>query len=256
MFISINWYTSFRMPLCYFYSGMSMLSLFFYFHHVIMSLHRKEPVMKNSSIVAEIVSFIKNEILYERIAENTKISERLIADRFGVSRTIVREALQILKDSGWVYSKTRSGTYVAELDIESIFENYKARLALEGDILLLAYRNITPDDIRVMKDNCNAMLEAATVADYSLAENRQHLLISERTNNRYIQAFEAAMMEDMVRIGEKAGRTADRRTACVNEWLQIIDCLEHSNPAEASRSFLRHIQNSYDAFEKYYRPLK
>lgn len=211
--------------------------------------------MKDSAVVAEICSYLKDEILHERIAEHERVSERALSERFHVSRTIVREALQILKESGWLYSRSKSGTYVAELDVAGICENYKARLALEGEILLLAFPNITADDIRTMKGNCEAMLNASTAADYSRIENRQHLLISERTNNRYIQSFEEAMMEGMIRIGGKAGRTDDRRVACANEWLQIIACLERSDPAEAARAFLRHIQNSCDAFEKYYQPL-
>lgn len=220
-----------------------------------MRLKRKDIPVKESAVVTEICNYIKAEVLYERITEHEKISERAISERFAVSRTIVREALQILKESGWLYSKSKSGTYVAELDIASIYENYMARLALEGEILLVAYQNITSADIQTMKENCYAMLNAPTIADYSRAENKQHLLISERTNNRYIQDFESAMMEGMVRIGGKAGRTGDRRVACVNEWLQIIKYLEQSNPVGASRAFLRHIQNSYDAFEKYYHPL-
>ena len=204
---------------------------------------------------AEICRYLKDEILYERIREHERISERAISDRFHVPRSRVREAIQSLKDSGWLYSKSKSGTYVAELDIASIYENYKARMTLEHDILLLAYPNITPEDIQTMRETCRAMLDAPTIADYARAENRQHLLISERTNNRYIQDFERIMMEGMIRIGGKAGRTSERRTACVNEWMRIIDLLEHRNPIEASQALLRHIQNSYDAFETYYRPM-
>lgn len=210
--------------------------------------------MKENS-AAEICRYLKDEILYERIREHERISERAISERFHVPRSQVRDAIQSLKDSGWLYSKSKSGTYVAELDIASIYENYKARMALEHDILLLAYPNITPEDIQTMRENCRAMLNAPTVADYARAENRQHLLISERTNNRYIQDFERIMMEGMIRIGGKAGRTSERRAACVNEWNRIIDLLENRNPIEASQAFLRHIQNSYDAFEKYYRPM-
>ena len=210
--------------------------------------------MKENS-ATEICRYLKDEILYERISEHERISERAISEQFQVPRSRVREAIQSLKDSGWLYSKSKSGTYVAELDIASIYENYKARMALEHDILLFAYPNITPEDIQTMRENCRAMRSAPTIADYARAENRQHLLISERTNNRYIQDFERIMMEGMIRIGGKAGRTGERRAACVNEWDRIIDLLENRNPIEASQAFLRHIQNSYDAFEKYYRPM-
>lgn len=211
--------------------------------------------MYENPVVPEMCSYLKNEILYEKLVEHEKISERALAEKFSVSRTIVREALQVLKAEGWLYSVNKSGTYVAELDDAMILENYKARLALEGEILLLAYQNITEEDILVMKQNCRDMLNAETIADYSKAENRQHLLICQRTNNRYIIGFVNTMMENMLRIGTKAGRSDDRRASCVKEWQNVIRFLEERDPVGASREFVRHIQNSMDAYEKYYHHL-
>lgn len=212
--------------------------------------------MYGNPVVSEICSYLKNEILYEKLVEHEKISERAIAEKFLVSRTIVREALQALKAEGWLYSVNKSGTYVAELDDATILENYKARLALEGEILLLAYQNITSDDILLMKQNCTDMVNATTIADYSKAENRQHLLISQRTGNRYIIHFVNTMMENMLRIGTKAGRSDDRRMSCVKEWQNVIQFLEDHDPIGASREFTRHIQNSMDAYEKHYHRLR
>ena len=211
--------------------------------------------MHQNPATAEIIEYLKHEILHENLAEHEKISERALSERFSVSRTIVREALQSLKKDGWLYSQSKSGTYVAELDSAAILENYKARLTLEGEILILAYENITPEDIITMKRNCDDMLSAQTSAEYAAIENQQHRLICQRTNNRYIIHFINTMMEDMLRIGTKAGRTEKRRAACVNEWRSIIRCLEEKDPIGASREFTRHIQNSKEAYETFYHRL-
>ena len=211
--------------------------------------------MYENATVQDICAYLKDEVLYERLREHEKISERVLSEKFGVSRTIVREALAALKRDGWLYSRNKSGTYVAELDDGAIFENYRARLALEGQILLVAYENITEDDIFTMKQNCYDMLNATTMADYSRAENKQHRLICHRSNNRYIEEFINTMLETMVRIGVKAGRTSERRVSCVNEWQQIIHLLETHDPVGASQAFTRHIQNSKDAYEAFYHRL-
>jgi len=211
--------------------------------------------MLTNPVIAEISRYIKDEILYGRLAEHQRISERSIAEKFSVSRTLVRESILLLKQEGFLYSKNKSGTYVSAPCAETILENYKARLALEGDILLMAFPNITPEDLVQMRCNCEEMLAAQTVADYSKAEHRQHQLISRRTNNRFVQAFIDSMMENMLRIGVKAGQDPQRRQACVNEWQRIIACLEQKDPISAKNEFLDHIMNSLTAYETQYQKL-
>ena len=211
--------------------------------------------MLTNPVIAQICQFIKDEILYGRLEEHERISERRIAERFSVSRTLVREAVILLKQEGFLYSKNKSGTYVSEPCAEMILENYNARLALEGDVLLMAFPNITAGDIAAMRKNCIDMLEAENAADYSKAEHRQHQLISARSNNRFVVEFMNSMMENMLRIGVKAGRSVDRRNECVSEWYRIISCIEQADPLAARNEFVRHIQNSLQAYETYYQKL-
>ena len=211
--------------------------------------------MLRNPVIDQICQFIKTEILYGRLAEHERISERTIAEKFSVSRTLVREAVILLKQEGFLYSKTKSGTYVSEPCAETILENYQARLALEGDVLLMAFPNITEEDIAVMKANCAAMRSAEHAADYSKAEHCQHQLICQRTQNRFVIEFIDSMMENMLRIGVKAGQSLSRREECVAEWQRIISYIEAKDPLAARSAFIRHIQNSLIAYETYYRKL-
>ena len=211
--------------------------------------------MLTNPVVIQICQYIKTEILYGRLAEHERVSERMIAEKFSVSRTLVREAVILLKQEGFLYSKNKSGTYISEPCTTAVLENYNARLALEGDVLLMAFPNLTAEDLLVMKKNCEEMHKAENAADYSKAEHRQHQIISARTNNRFVIAFLDSMMENMLRIGVKAGRSPERRAACVNEWYRIISCIEKGDPLAARNELLRHIQNSFQAYETHYKKL-
>lgn len=211
--------------------------------------------MLTNPVVVQICQYMKDEILYGRLAEHERVSERKIAEKFSVSRTLVREAVILLKQEGFLYSKNKSGTYVSEPCAEAVLENYNARLAMEGNVLLMAFPNMTAEDFRAMKENCEEMRRAENAADYSKAEHRQHQIISARTNNRFVISFLDSMMENMLRIGVKAGQSRERRGMCIDEWYGIISCLERGDLLTARNDLLRHIQNSLHAYETYYRKL-
>ena len=200
--------------------------------------------------VHDICVFIKNQIMLGNYTEEERISERAICDLFGVSRTIVREALFNLKKEGWIYAESKSGTYVKPLDNTVIHDNYEARLLLEPMILMMAFPALSTADIEELKTNCNRMESAVTNAEYSFAENDQHKILHRYIDNMYLRNLMESMMDTMTRIGSKCGKTKQRQQECTKEWRSIIASLEANDPYTASQKFLKHIQNSYDVFVK------
>ncbi len=89
-----------------------------------------------------------------------RLVESELADRFGVSRTPIREALQRLETQSLLTRDGRS-LIVASLDHTQVAELYVVRGELEGLAARLAARHATPEEVRVLRD----MLEA----DHALA---------------------------------------------------------------------------------------
>ena len=201
--------------------------------------------------VHEICVFMKNQIMLGNYREGERISERAICELFGVSRTVVREALFNLKKEGWIYAESKSGTYVKPLDDSVIHDNYEARLLLEPMILMMVFPALGAGDIAEMKANCIRMENAATNAEYSLAENDQHKILHRNIDNVYLRSLMESMMDTMTRIGSKCGKTKQRQQACCEEWRSIIALLEAKDPYAASQKFVKHIQNSYEAFVRF-----
>ena len=78
---------------------------------------------------------IVNAIMAGRLAPGQRLGEQALADLFGVSRTLVREAMARLSARGMVEVNARRGWFVVQPSLEEAREAFGARLALETGLL-------------------------------------------------------------------------------------------------------------------------
>jgi DNA-binding GntR family transcriptional regulator len=115
-----------------------------------------------------------------------RLVESELADRFGVSRTPIREALQRLETQSLLARDGRS-LIVASLDHNQLSELYVVRAELEGLAARLAARHATPEEVRVLRDMVDedqALLNDPTAL--SRANRRFHKQIHLASHNRYL----------------------------------------------------------------------
>lgn len=79
----------------------------------------------------EIYFQLKTLIMGFELYPGSRVTETELAERFGVSRTPVREALQRLQLEGYLTVRPKQGCFIREIDIEEIDEHYQVRIALE-----------------------------------------------------------------------------------------------------------------------------
>src|SRR5215468_6828142 len=84
---------------------------------------------------AEIAQRVVNSILAQKLAPGERLGEQELAEHFGVSRTLVREALMQLQARGFVEVHSRKGWYVVEPSIDEARDAFAARRAVESGIL-------------------------------------------------------------------------------------------------------------------------
>jgi len=97
---------------------------------------RKPPRVSPAEIYRQLKELIFDFTLYP----GARVTENELAERFGVSRTPVREALQRLAAEGYVTIRPKQGCFIREIDIEEINQYYEVRIALELRGLELAGR--------------------------------------------------------------------------------------------------------------------
>lgn len=198
-----------------------------------------------------IYQHVREQILLGNLKENDKIGERAIGEQFGVSKTVVREAFYELKKNGWIYAREKSGTYVSPVDDRDIIENYEGRIRLEPVVLAMAFPHLTKQDIARMRQLLEQM-ETGNRSQYIQSETGMHLLIIQKTNNRYVSDFFSTMHEGMMRAAARTSAgSGQRKQDSLREWKQIIDLLDAGDILMASHLLEMHIIGSYRSFREH-----
>ena len=103
---------------------------------------------------ADTVSDALSQAIHEhRLAPGTKLGEDELSDIYGVSRTIVRTALQSLAHQHIVEIKRNRGAYVAKPNLTEAQEVFEARELLEPRTARSAAQKATPDDIALLQEH-------------------------------------------------------------------------------------------------------
>lgn len=95
-----------------------------------------------------IADTIREEILHGVLAPGKPLRQEELAERFGVSRLPVRDALLRLETQGLVHVYPNRGAFVISLSADEVREIYEMRILLEGDLLERAVPRLTADDWR------------------------------------------------------------------------------------------------------------
>jgi len=189
-------------------------------------------------------------------------SETELAQRFGASRPVVREALARLRDDGIIVSRQGSGSYVKRrpdiavlrfvpvssiADIQRCFE---FRHGLEGVAAALAAERWEDSDLSEIRAAFDA-LEAST-KDFKLgvdADERFHLAIARATHNAYHVSVQSSLQPHIV-FGMSLTRnlsllrTQERLREVQDEHRAIMDAIAARQPQAARDAMQAHIDNA------------
>jgi DNA-binding GntR family transcriptional regulator len=112
----------------------------------------------------QIAQQVVESILAQKLAPGERLGEQELAELFGVSRTLVREALMQLQARGFVEVRTRKGWYVVEPSVEEARDAFSARRIIESGILREAGRPLQ-SVLRKLRDHIAQEEQAIEEAD-------------------------------------------------------------------------------------------
>lgn len=192
--------------------------------------------------------------------------ERELAERFGVSRPTVREALIVLEVEGRIQIRVGSGIYVtgklalpatilAHEDSESPFEILQARCLIEGAIAEEAARRVTPDGISRLDETLARMEDAVEDAVQALFWDRAfHTAITDMIGNGALNRFTGIIYDSrMSPYFEKlASHFEGPHTwrLAVEEHKTIRDAIRTGDPDGARDAMRHHLTLSQQRFSE------
>jgi DNA-binding GntR family transcriptional regulator len=132
---------------------------------------------------------IEESILAGRLVPGDRIDERTLAERYGVSRTPVREALQQLSMLGLITMKARQSTRIATVELAALLQMFEAMAFMEAQIARLAARRMTRKQIaalQAIQANARAAALAKDANAFNDANWHLHLAIFNGSQNAYL----------------------------------------------------------------------
>lgn len=189
-------------------------------------------------------------ILSGEFAPGQPIDERTLTERFGVSRTPIREAIGILAKEGLVEVQPYKGFSVRQFTTKEVHDIYELRRTLECFAIRLAVDNIANTHIAQLEVLLNAGIEALEGGDlmaYGAHDRGFHELIAELSgNDALVDAL--AKLSRQIQIGRMiANQSQDFAVRAAEERDQILDALRTRNADEAARLMDAHIRDVQQA---------
>ena len=175
-----------------------------------------------------------------------RLVESELAERFGVSRTPVREALQRLETQSMLKRDGRS-LIVATLDHNQLAELYTVRAELEALAARLAARHATPEEVRVLA----SMVEddRAILGDpqaLARANRRFHHQIHLASHNRYLVQQLDLVHRSMALMARTSLAAQGRDVVTLDEHQAIVDAIAAHDGAAAEQALRHHISMAFE----------
>lgn len=174
-----------------------------------------------------------------------RLVESELAERFGVSRTPVREALQRLETQSLLTRDGRS-LMVASLDHTQLSELYVVRGELEGLAARLAAKHATPEEVQVLRDMLNEdqVLRDDPLA-LSRANKRFHKQIHLASHNRFLVQQLDLVHRSMALLATTSILAEGRGADTLAEHEEIVAAIEAGDGDAAYQALREHISRAY-----------
>ena len=219
--------------------------------------------MEGLNLQKSIISQIRELINYKNLEPGDKLpSERMLSEKFGVTRSAVREAIQKLEFYGLLKSIPQSGTFVANIgviamngmiedilrledpDFKSLVET---RILLELKTVRLAALRRTEEDLKEMKAALDAYTKKVLDGEDAVQEDLLfHLAIAKASGNSTMNTFMLIITPEIITNFEKY-HVCDKSLVKlgIEEHQAIYNAIEQQNPQLGKKKMKEHFSVLY-----------
>jgi len=189
---------------------------------------------------------LRQAILKGELAPGERLMEIQLAERLGVSRTPIREAIRKLELEGLVLMIPRKGAEVAKISEKSLRDVLEVRRSLEDLAIELACQRMDEEDIKELEEAQDVFAQAIASGDaMAIAESDEHyhdVIYRGTYNDRLVQIL-YNLREQMYRYRLEYIKDADKRQILLLEHDKILKAIKNRRVAEAKDTMRAHIDN-------------
>ena len=209
-----------------------------------------------SNLEDQVYKIIKDKIIWHEIKMRERIIDKKLAEKLGVSRSMVRQVLAVLAKEELLKMIPRSGFYVREITKNEIEEIYEIRKVLEIYAIKHAIPRISDRDITEVEKVFNEpkkILEKNDIKSFVKIDIKLHNLIIDNCNNSHIKKI-IDKFENLVNFYRFADQhKISRAKELYFEHFEIFKSIKRRNIELAAELMSNHIENSKKNILKNYK---
>lgn len=189
----------------------------------------------------QIAQAIADGIMKDEIKPGANLREIPLAERFGVSRSSIREALRILERDGVVSIRPRHGAKVTELSAKEMAEIYQIRAALLGVAFELFAPLASGEDLTFLTETLSRIRAIVAPDEQTIAlvhaelSARMATYICERCGNAKLATLLSQMSLQVARYTKLGLSSESRRMQSVQNWEHALAAFTRHDGAEANQ---------------------
>lgn len=189
---------------------------------------------------------LRQAILTGELKPGERLMEIHLANRLGVSRTPIREAIRKLELEGLVTMIPRRGAEVAQITEKSMNDVLEVRRAVDALCVELACDRITEEELRALKAACDAFEQAVKTKDVkkiAKADVELHDIIVQATGNKRLVQLVNNLSEQMYRYRFEYIKDFTQHEKLVEEHRIIYESIVKKDKETACEAAKMHIDN-------------
>ncbi|MGI6021411.1 MAG: GntR family transcriptional regulator [Lachnospiraceae bacterium] len=196
---------------------------------------------------------LRRSILKEELKPGERLMENTIANKIGVSRTPVREAIRMLGQEGLVEMIPRKGARVASISRQDLNDVLEVRKSLEELAVRKACDNITDYELRELKIagiKFKESIERHDQTEMAQSDAAFHDVIYRASKNKKLIDVLNNLSEQMYRYRLEYIKQADILASLVSEHNEIEAALKKRDGEKAASLILHHINEQQNAINR------
>lgn len=189
---------------------------------------------------------LRQAILTGDLKPGERLMEIHLANRLGVSRTPIREAIRKLELEGLVIMIPRRGAEVAQITEKSMNDVLEVRRSMDALCIELACERISDEEVVALKKACDEFEQAVETGDIKViaqADVALHDIIVRATGNMRLVQLINNLSEQMYRYRFEYIKDSSQHARLVEEHRMIYDSIVRKDKETASKVAKLHIDN-------------
>ncbi|MCD7896975.1 MAG: GntR family transcriptional regulator [Planctomycetaceae bacterium] len=198
--------------------------------------------------------FIKQSIINNEFPADATLTETLLCNKYGFSRTPVREALHRLSSEGFVVFIKDKGAFVAQIGLEDLLQNYEIREALEGmaaKLCAVRSNKALVEELNGLLQKIKACHAKGNLSQAMAYDMEFHRRLIRGSKNTRLEAIMGVVLDLISCMAYKADE--DIISLSIEDHERILDAIESSDAEQAEAIMREHIAHSKKYhFDKFY----